>query len=114
MSVNKAILVGRLTKDAELKYLADNNRSVLNFTLAVNRDYSSNSTERETDFIPVSYWTEYAESLQRYLVKGRLVVVTGRLQVSSYETSEGVRRYSTRIVAEDIQFLDSWKSNEVG
>lgn len=115
MSINKAMLVGRLTKDAELKYFSagdrdrDRQRSVLHFTLAVQRDYPGADGEKATDFIPISYFNDNAEAVLQYLVKGRLLAVTGRLQVSSYTNSEGAKRYMTQIIADEIQFLDSWK-----
>jgi single-strand DNA-binding protein len=107
--MNKVVLVGRLTKDAELKTFEANERSVLNFTLAVNRDFVNSNNEREADFIPIVYWTEHAESLQKYLLKGRQICVSGKLRVRTYETPEKGKRYITEVLSDEIKFLDSIK-----
>lgn len=104
--MNKVVLVGRLTRDAELKTFEAKERSVLNFILAVNREFVNSNNEKEADFIPVVYWTEHAESLQKYLLKGRQICVSGKLRVRSYETPENVKRYITEVIADEIKFLD--------
>ena len=111
--MNKVILIGRLTRDAELKQLGGEGKSVLNFTIAVNRDYLNNKNEREADFVPVVYWNKSGEILQTYLTKGRFICVTGRISIKSYESKEGIRKYITQIIADEIQFLDSNKSKEI-
>lgn len=111
--MNKVVLVGRLTKDAELKTLEGKERSVLNFTLAVNRDYVSSTNERITDFIPIVYWTDHGESLQKYLLKGRQLCISGKLQVRSYETQDNTKRYITEVYADEIKFLDQKKESNV-
>lgn len=109
--MNKVVLVGRLTRDAELKTFEGSERSVLNFTLAVNREFVNSNNEREADFIPIVYWTEHAESLQKYLLKGRQICVSGKLRVRSYETAEKGKRYITEVFAEELKFLDKVKDS---
>lgn len=109
--MNKVVLVGRLTRDAELKTFEAKERSVLNFTLAVNREFVNSNNEKEADFIPIVYWTEHAESLQKYLLKGRQICVSGKLRVRSYETPESVKRYITEVIADEIKFLDKINSS---
>lgn len=109
--MNKVVLVGRLTKDAELKAFESNEKSVLNFTLAVNREYVNSNNERDADFIPIVYWTEHGESLQKYLLKGRQICVSGKLRVRSYETPDKGKRYITEVLAEEIKFLDKIKDS---
>ena len=103
--LNKVILIGRLTKDPEFRSTASN-VSVTTFTLAVNRRFANQQGEQGTDFIPIVTWRTLAETCHRYLSKGRLVAVSGRLQVRSYEDNSGQRRYVTEVVADEVQFLD--------
>lgn len=109
--MNKVVLVGRLTRDAELKTFEAKEKSVLNFTLAVNREFANSNNEKEADFIPIVYWTEHAESLQKHLLKGRQICVSGKLRVRSYETSENIKKYITEVMADEIKFLDSVKNS---
>ncbi|NLA84668.1 MAG: single-stranded DNA-binding protein [Clostridiales bacterium] len=103
--LNKVVLIGRLTRDPELRYTASN-ISVTTFTLAVDRNFTNQQGEREADFIPVVTWRSLAETCAKYLSKGRLVAVSGRLQVRSYEDNAGQRRYVTEVVADEVQFLE--------
>jgi single-strand DNA-binding protein len=98
--LNRIILIGRLTQDPELKY-TQNGTAVATFTLAVNRRFKRD----EADFIPIVVWNKPAENCASYLGKGSQVAVEGRLQVRSYETQEGQRRYVTEVVAENVEFL---------
>lgn len=109
--MNNVILIGRLTKDAEAKDINDG--KVLSFTLAVNRNYLNKDNERETDFLPVSYWTDYADKLVNYLKKGRLVCVQGSIRVKSYKNQEEKIMYFTEISAKNIQFLGSDRKENV-
>ncbi|MGI6365704.1 MAG: single-stranded DNA-binding protein [Bacillota bacterium] len=102
--LNRVILIGRLTRDPELKYIPSGT-PVASFTLAVDRPFTNKEGERETDFVPVVVWRKLAETCANYLGKGRLVAVDGRLQVRSYE-QDGQRRYVTEVVADDVRFLD--------
>jgi len=97
-------LIGRLTRDPELKYIPSGT-PVATFTLAVNRPFTNKMGEREADFVPIVVWRKQAENCANYLSKGSLVAVDGRLQVRSYE-QDGQRRYVTEVVAEDVRFLD--------
>lgn len=105
--MNHVILIGRLTRDPELRY-TPNGVAVANFTLAVDRPFTNQAGEREADFIPVVVWQKLAESCANYLGKGRLCAVAGRLQVRTYE-QDGQRRYITEVVAGSVQFLDRAK-----
>lgn len=103
--LNRVILIGRLTKDPELRYTS-NGIATTGFTLAIDRPYSSQGGERETDFIPVVTWRQLAETCSNYLRKGRLTAVEGRIQVRNYENNEGKRVYVTEIVADNVRFLE--------
>lgn len=107
--MNHIVLIGRLTKDPELRY-TPNGVAVANFSLAVDRDFVNQAGERETDFIPVVAWQKLAETCANYLRKGRLTAVQGRLQVRSYESQEGQRRWISEVVASNVQFLE-WAEN---
>lgn len=99
--LNRVILIGRLTRDPELRYL-QNGTAVASFTLAVNRKYN----KEETDFIDIVAWRQLAEHCANYLSKGRMVAVEGRLQIRSYEDREGIKRKAAEIVADDVRFLE--------
>ena len=103
--LNKVILVGRLTKDPELRYTPANGVAVATFTLAVNRPFANQQGQREADFIPVVVWRKQAENCANYLNKGSMAAVEGRIQVRSYEDREGQRRWVTEVVADNVQFL---------
>lgn len=103
--LNRVILIGRLTKDPELRYTPAG-VAVAQFTLAVDRPFSSQSGEREADFIPVVVWRQLAETCANYLRKGRLAAVEGRIQVRSYDNNEGKRVYVTEVVADNVRFLE--------
>jgi single-strand DNA-binding protein len=102
--LNRVVLVGRLTRDPELKYIPSGT-PVANFTVAVNRPFKNQQGEREADFVPIVVWRKAAENCANYLSKGSLVAIDGRLQVRSYE-QDGQRRYITEVVADSVQFLD--------
>lgn len=103
--LNKVILIGRLTRDPELRY-TPNGISVATFTIAVDRNYTNQEGQRETDFIPIVAWRGLADTCGKYLTKGRLVAVSGRLQIRSYEGQDGQRRYIAEVVADEVQFLE--------
>lgn len=102
--LNRVVLIGRLTRDPELKYIPSG-IPVASFTLAVDRPFANKEGERETDFIPIVVWRKQAENCANYLGKGSLVAVDGRIQVRTYE-QDGQRRYMTEIVADSVRFLD--------
>jgi single-strand DNA-binding protein len=101
---NRVILVGRLTRDPELRY-APSGQPVASFTLAVDRPFTNQAGERETDFIPVVAWRKIADQVAQYLSKGRLAAVEGRLQIRSYEGRDGQRRKVAEVVAILVRFL---------
>ena len=103
--LNRVILIGRLTKDPELKY-TPNGLAVASFTLAVDRFRTNAQGERETDFIPIVVWQKQAENCANYLGKGSLAAVDGRMQVRNYDGKDGIRRWVTEVVAENVRFLD--------
>lgn len=104
--INSVSLVGRLTKDPELRY-TPKGIAVTRFTLAVNRPFTGQNNEKQADFINVLVWRKAAENAANYLHKGSLTGVVGRIQTGSYEGQDGKRVYTTEVVAEQVQFLDS-------
>ncbi|HBL36328.1 MAG TPA: single-stranded DNA-binding protein [Firmicutes bacterium] len=107
--MNHVILIGRLTRDPELRY-TPNGVAVANFTVAVDRTFTNQAGEREADFIPIVVWQKLAETCANHLHKGRLVAVDGRLQIRSYDTQDGQKRRVAEVVAANVQFLD--RANE--
>ena len=104
--LNKTILIGRLTKDPELKYTSSN-KAVLNNTIAVNRPFTDASGERQADFINFIVWNKQAENVKKYLSKGALIAIEGRIQTRNYENKEGNKVYVTEVVADNVTFLES-------
>lgn len=104
--LNRIILIGRLTRDPELRYTPAG-VAVTQFTLAVDRNFTGQSGEKEADFIPVVTWRQLAETCANYLRKGRLTAVEGRIQVRNYENNEGKRVYVTEVIADNVRFLES-------
>jgi single-strand DNA-binding protein len=102
--LNRIVLVGNLTKDPELRYTPANGVAVASFTLAVNRRFSQ---KKETDFVPIVVWRAQAENCAKYLGKGSMVAVDGRLQIRSYEDREGQKRTIAEVVADSVQFLST-------
>lgn len=109
--MNKVFLIGRLTADPELRYTSSN-LPVASFSLAVNRSFTSQSGEREADFINIVVWNKQAENCKNYLNKGSQVAIDGRIQVSKYQDQSGQNRYRTEVVANNVQFLDTKASRE--
>jgi single-strand DNA-binding protein len=107
--LNRVILIGRLTRDPELRYTPAG-VAVTQFTLAVDRPFSSQGGEREADFINIVTWRQLAETCANYLRKGRLTAVEGRMQVRNYENNEGRKVYVTEVVADNVRFLESANS----
>lgn len=102
--LNRIILIGRLTRDPELRY-TNTGKAVARFTLAVDRPFKNQAGERETDFINVVVWGPQADSCSKYLSKGKLAAVDGRLEIRSFEGQDGTRRQVTEVVAENVRFL---------
>jgi single-strand DNA-binding protein len=111
--LNRVILIGRLTRDPELRY-TPTGVAVTQFTLAVDRPFSNNQNEREADFIPVVTWRQLAETCANYLRKGRLAAVEGRIQVRNYDNNEGRKVYVTEVIADNVRFLESANRGEGG
>lgn len=103
--INRVVLVGRLTKDVDLKY-TPSGVAMARFTLAVNRTFSNQQGEREADFINCLVWRKQAENTANFLSKGSLAGIEGRIQTGSYEGQDGKRVYTTDVVADSVQFLE--------
>ena len=103
--LNRVILIGRLTRDPEMRY-TPSGVAVTQFTLAVDRPFTNSAGEREADFIPIVVWRQLAETCANYLRKGRLAAVEGRIQVRHYDNNEGRRVYVTEVVADNVRFLE--------
>lgn len=102
--MNRVELIGRITKDPELRYTSAN-VATCRFTLAVNRNFSNQNGEREADFINIVAWRNQAENIKKYVSKGSLVAVEGRIQTGSYDR-DGQRVYTTDVIADNVQFLE--------
>ena len=108
--MNKVFLIGRLTRDPELRYTG-NNTAVASFSIAVNRNFTNQQGEREADFINIVVWRKQAENVKNYLSQGSQVAIDGRLQTRSYEDNNGQKRYVTEVVADNVEFLGSKNSS---
>jgi single-strand DNA-binding protein len=118
--MNLVVLIGRLTRDPELKYLANTGTPVATFSLAVDKQLSKDKRQEAeskgqptADFINIVVWGKQAENCANYLKKGRLAAVSGRLQSRSYEGKDGTKRYVTEVVANQVQFLEWGKDNDI-
>lgn len=112
--MNKVVLIGRLTKDPELRYTPGTGTAVSTVTLAVDR-YNSKTQQKEADFIPVVVYGKQAESLANYLSKGSPAAVSGRIQTRSYDAKDGTKRYVTEVVADmplGVQFIGNKKNDD--
>lgn len=110
--LNKAILMGRLTRDPELRY-TPNNTPVCQFTLAIDRTYSGKNQNQQADFIDVVAWRQAGEFVSQWFTKGMLMVVVGRIQSRGYTDRDGNKRTKVEVVADEIQFGESKKSREM-
>ena len=104
--LNHIVLMGRLTRDPELRRTGSG-VAVASFTLAVDRDFAAQGAEKETDFVDIVAWRNTAEFVSRYFTKGRMAVVTGRLQIRNWTDKEGNKRRSAEVVADNVYFGDS-------
>jgi single-strand DNA-binding protein len=107
--MNNVLLTGNLTQDAELLEFNNGERKAIKFTLAVKRMYKNTNGDKDADFIPVIYFTNYAHKLIDHLTKGRLISVGGKINIRSVEGDDGTKRYFTNVVADNIDFLNSNK-----
>lgn len=104
--MNKVVLIGRLTKDPDLRYTPSNIPSAT-FTIAVNRTFANQSGVKEADFINIVVWRKQAENVKKFITKGSLVAVEGRIQTRNYDDKDGKKVYVTEVVADNVQFLES-------
>ncbi len=107
--MNKVILMGRLTKDPEVRYTQSTNTMVTSFTLAVNRRFVKQGEERQADFINIVAWNKTAEFVSKYFSKGQQVGVIGRIQTRNYDNEEGIKHYVTEVIAEEVYFAGEKK-----
>lgn len=110
--MNRVMLLGRLTKEPEIRFSQLNSTMIVNFTLAVNRKYVKQGEERQTDFINILTFSKLADFVQKYLKKGLQICISGRIQTRSWEDNDGHNHYTTEIVAEEIYFADSLKKSD--
>ncbi len=108
--MNKVFLIGRLTRDPELRYTG-NNTAVATFSIAVNRPFTSQSGEREADFINIVVWRKQAENVKNYLAQGSQVAIDGRIQTRNYDDQNGNKRYVTEVIADNVEFLGSKRAD---
>ena len=112
--MNKVILMGRLTKDPEVRYTQTNNTLVASFTLAVNRRFARQGEERQADFFNIVAWNKTGEFVSKYFKKGQQVGVIGRLQTRNWDDDQGQKHYVTEVIAEETYFADSKREAEAG
>jgi single-strand DNA-binding protein len=110
--MNKVFMIGNLTKDVDLR-TTQSGKAVASFTIAVNRRFKGQDGEKQTDFFSIVAWGQLGEMCGRYLAKGRKVAVVGELQTRSYEDKQGVKRYVTEIVADEVEFLSPKEKREL-
>ena len=103
--MNRVVLIGRLTKNPELRFTPGTGLAVSTFTIAVDRR-TNKEGKKETDFIPIVVWGKQGENVANYMSKGKLIGISGRIQTRNYEGKDGIRRYVTEIVADEVQFLE--------
>ena len=110
--MNKTILLGRLTKSPEIKFSQANNVKIATFSLAVNRKYTKKGEESQADFFNIITFSKLADFVEKFLNQGTQVCISGRLQTRNYEDKNGIRRYVTEVIAEEIDFADSYTKIE--
>ena len=109
--INNVVLAGRLTADPEVRYTT-NNIANCNFTIAVNRTFKDQNGETKADFIRCKAWRQQAENMARFLKKGALIAVKGRIETGKFQGQDGQMRYTTDVVADNVQFLESKSNNQ--
>lgn len=107
--MNNAVLVGRLTRDPELKYVAGSGTAIANFAIAVDREFSGKDGKKEVDFIDIQVWGKSAENCANYIGKGSMVGIQGSIRIETYQNQAGENRRATKINANRVQFLDTKK-----
>ena len=112
--MNKVILMGRLTRDPEVRYTQTNNTLVASFSLAVNRRFARQGEERQADFINIVAWNKTGEFCSKYFKKGQQVGVIGRIQTRSWDDEQGQKRYATEVIAEEVYFAEGKRDGSAG
>ena len=112
--MNKVILMGRLTKDPEIRYTQTNNTQISSFTIAVNRRFTKKGEEVQADFINIVSYSKVAEFVSNYFQKGQQVSVIGRIQTRNWEDEKGQKHYATEVIAEEVYFADSKRNSDSG
>jgi single-strand DNA-binding protein len=112
--MNKVVLIGRLTKDPELKFTPGSGTAVASFTIAVDKRVKNDTGEKQADFISIVVWGKTAEYVANYSAKGKLIGISGRIQTRSYDAKDGTKRYVTEVVAEEVQILEFARSSNSG
>ncbi len=110
--MNKVILMGRLTRDPEVRYTQTNNTLVASFSLAVNRRFARQGEERQADFINIVAWNKTGEFCSKYFKKGQQVGVIGRIQTRNWDDDQGQKHYVTEVIAEEVYFADSRRDGD--
>ena len=110
--MNKVILMGRLTRDPEVRYTQNTNLTVANFSIAVSRRFAKENDEVKADFFNVIAWNKTGEFVGKYFKKGQQVLVSGRLQNRNWTDQQGVKHYATDVIAEEVEFADSKKNSD--
>ena len=110
--MNNVVLIGRLTKDVELKYIQGTGTPVANFAIAVDREFTGKDGKKEVDFIDIQVWGKSAENCSNYIGKGSLVGVQGSIRIDLYQNKEGENRKITRVNANRVQFLDTKRTEQ--
>jgi len=110
--MNKVILMGRLTRDPEIRYTQNTNLTVANFSIAVSRRFAKENDEVKADFFSVIAWNKTGEFVGKYFKKGQQVLVSGRLQNRNWTDQQGVKHYATDVIAEEVEFADSKKNSD--
>ena len=109
--MNRVVLIGRLTKDPDLKFIQGSGTAVTNFILAIDRRFAKEG-QQQADFVPIVVFGKIAEATANYMKKGSQVAISGRIQVRNYENKEGQRVYITEVVADEVEFLGNKKNNQ--
>lgn len=109
--MNKIVLIGRLIKDPELKFIEQSDKMYTRFIIAVERSFKSSDGTRKADLIPITMWGKKAEVICKHLTKGSQISLSGRLRTGSYEDKEGNKKYIAEVVAEDFKFIGNRRSD---
>ena len=109
--MNSSVLMGRLTKDIDLRFAAGNGKAIAKFTIAVNRSFKNSEGKYDADFINCLAFDKRAETISQYFAKGQRILIRGRIQTGSYDAQDGTKRYTTEVLVEDFGFIESNNNN---